>query len=63
MFTNRKGLKVGQFTKGQLVHMLIAENSEILDTGAEFENVLSFIVSSLRDDKNKSFDELTRARA
>lgn len=63
MFTNRKGLKVGQFTKGQLIHMLIAENSEILDTGAEFENVLSFIVSSLRDDKNKSFDELTRARA
>jgi len=43
--------------------MLIAENSEILDTGAEFENVLSFVISSLRDNKHKSFDELTRATA
>ena len=63
IFTNRKGLKVGQFTKGQLIQMLIAENSEILDTGAEFENVLSFVISSLRDNKHKSFDELTRATA
>ncbi|MFT7044687.1 MAG: hypothetical protein ACI81O_002586 [Cyclobacteriaceae bacterium] len=63
IFANRKGLKVGEFTKGQLIHMLIAENSQILDTGAEFETVLSLVVSSLRDDKNKSFDELTRANA
>jgi hypothetical protein len=63
IFANRNGLKVGEFTKGQLIHMLIAENSEILDTGAEFETVLSFIVSSLRDDKSKSFDELTRTNA
>jgi len=41
--------------------MLIAENSEILDTGAEFETVLSSVVSALRDNKNKSYDELTGA--
>jgi hypothetical protein len=63
IFTNRNGLKVGQFTKGQLIQMLIAENSEILDTGAEFENVLSSVVSGLRENRNKSFDELTRASA
>ncbi len=63
IFANRHGLKVGEFTKGQLIQMLIAENSEILDTGAEFENVLISVVSALRDDKHKSFDELTRASA
>jgi len=63
IFANRNGLKVGEFTRRQLIHMLIAENSEILDTGAEFETVLSFIVSGLRNDKHKSFDELTRTNA
>ncbi|MDB4150389.1 DUF1631 domain-containing protein [Pseudomonadales bacterium] len=63
IFANRHGLKVGEFSKGQLIQMLIAENSEILDTGAEFENVLSSVVSALRDNKNKSYDELTGANA
>jgi len=63
IFTNRNGLKVGEFTKGQLVQMLITENSEILDTGAEFENVLSSVVMALRQNKNKSYDELTRLSA
>ena len=61
IFANRHGLKVGEFSKGQLIQMLIAENSEILDTGAEFETVLSSVVSALRDNKNKSYDELTGA--
>ncbi|MCB1645569.1 MAG: DUF1631 family protein [Pseudomonadales bacterium] len=59
IFANRAGLKVGEFTRGQLIQSLIAENSEILDTGAEFESVLSSVVSGLRDNRNKSFDELT----
>ncbi len=39
--------------------MIIAENSEILDTGAEFENVLASVVTGLREDKSKSYDELS----
>jgi hypothetical protein len=59
MFTNRSGLKVGDFKTSQLIHMLIAENSEILDTGAEFESVLASIVTGLREDKSKSYDQLS----
>lgn len=39
--------------------MIVTENSEILDTGAEFESALATVVTGLREDKNKSFDELT----
>ena len=63
IFANRNGLKVGEFTKGQLVQMLITENSEILDTGAEFARVLSDMVVALRQNKHKSYDELTRMSA
>ena len=59
IFTNRAGLKVGEFSQGQLIHMIIAENSEILDTGAEFESVLASVVTGLREDKSKSYGELS----
>lgn len=59
IFTNRSGIKVGEFTTSQLIHMIIAENSEILDTGAEFESVLASVVTGLREDKSKSYDELS----
>ena len=59
IFANRAGLKVAEYTASQLAHMIVTENSEILDTGAEFENVLATIVSGLREDKSKSYEELT----
>ena len=59
IFTNRAGLKVGEFSTSQLIHMIIAENSEILDTGAEFESVLASVVTGLREDKSKSYEELS----
>ena len=59
IFANRAGIKVAEYTSGQLAQMIVTENSEILDTGAEFESVLSQVVTGLRADKNKSFDELT----
>lgn len=58
IFTNRAGLKVGEFSHRQLIHMIIAENSEILDTGAEFESVLAAVVTHVRAGKSKSYDEL-----
>jgi hypothetical protein len=59
IFANRAGIKVAEYTASQLSNMLITENSEILDTGDEFEQVLSDVVIGLRLDKNKSFEELT----
>lgn len=59
IFANRAGLKVAEYTASQLAHMIVTENSEILDTGAEFESALATVVSGLRADKNKSYDELT----
>ena len=59
IFANRAGLKVAEYTASQLAHMIVTENSEILDTGAEFESVLATIVSGLREDKSKSYEELT----
>ena len=59
IFANRAGIKVAEYTASQLSHMIVTENSEILDTGAEFENVLATVVSGLRDNRNKSFDQLT----
>lgn len=59
IFANRAGLKVAEYTASQLAHMIVTENSEILDTGAEFESALATVVTGLREDKNKSYDELT----
>ena len=59
IFANRAGLKVAEYTSSQLAHMIVTENSEILDTGAEFESAMAAVVSGLGDDKSKSYDELT----
>ncbi len=59
IFANRAGIKVAEYTASQLSNMLITENSEILDTGDEFEQVLSDVVIGLRLNKSKSFSELT----
>jgi len=59
IFANRAGIKVAEYTSSQLAHMIVTENSEILDTGAEFEGVLASVVSGLREDRNKSYEELT----
>jgi hypothetical protein len=59
IFANRAGLKVAEFSASQLANMIVTENSEILDTGAEFESALANVVSGLRENKDKSYDELT----
>ena len=59
IFANRAGIKVAEYTGSQLSNMIVTENSEILDTGVEFANVLSSVVTGLREDRNKSYDELT----
>lgn len=59
IFANRAGLKVAEYTGSELARMIVTENSEILDTGAEFESALATVVTGLREDKEKSYEELT----
>ncbi|MCZ6501654.1 MAG: DUF1631 family protein [Gammaproteobacteria bacterium] len=59
IFANRAGVKIAEYTMNQLSNLIVTENSEILDTGAEFEAVLANVVAGLRDSKTKSYDELT----
>ena len=59
IFANRAGIKVAECTASQLSRMIVTENSEILDTGAEFEQILASFVSGLRENRSKSFDQLT----
>lgn len=59
IFANRAGIKVAEYTAGQLSQMIVTENSEILDTGAEFEQVLASVVTGLRENREKSYDQLT----
>ncbi len=61
IFANRAGIKVAEYTASQLSQMIVTENSEILDTGAEFEQVLASVVTGLRENRSKSYDELTGA--
>lgn len=59
IFANRAGIKVAEYTASQLSQMIVTENSEILDTGAEFEQALASVVTGLRENRTKSFDQLT----
>jgi len=57
MFTNRPVLKIGEYTASQLTHV---RHGQQRDTGAEFESTLTTVISGLREDKSKSYEELTR---
>jgi len=59
IFANRAGVKMAEYTMSQLSNLIVTENSEILDTGAEFEDVLANVVTGLRDNRTKSYEELT----
>jgi Protein of unknown function (DUF1631) len=59
IFGNRAGVKLAEYTMSQLSNLIVTENSEILDTGAEFEDVLANVVTGLRDNRSKSYEELT----
>ncbi len=59
IFVNREGMKVGDFSTEQLTHLLVTDRAEIIDEGIEFEDTLAEVVTKLRQDRNKSYDELT----
>ncbi len=59
IFVSRTGLKVGDYSAEQLVQLLVAGEGEIEDGGVEFEDTLAEVVTKLRQDRNKSYDDLT----
>ena len=59
IFVSRTGVKMGEFTSEQLTALLVAGEGEIADTGVEFEDTLAQVVSKLRQDRNRSYDDLT----
>lgn len=59
IFVNRSGAKVAEYLSDELVQSFISERSEVVDTGAEFEDVLASVVTGLRADKEKSYAELS----
>ena len=59
VFANRAGVRIAEYTMRQLSNLIVTENSEILDTGTEFEHVLANVIIGLRDSRAKSYEELT----
>lgn len=59
IFVNRTGLKMGEYSSEQLITLLVAGECEIDDSGVEFEDTLAQVVSKLRQDRDKSYDDLT----
>lgn len=59
IFVNRDGMKAGDYKAEQLVQLLVAGDAELGESGVEFEDTLASVVSKLRSDREKSYDDLT----
>ena len=62
VFADRLGVKMGEYSAAQLAELLASENGVVLDDGAEFEDTLAKVVTGLRQDRNKSYDDLSGHR-
>ena len=61
IFVDQAGMKAGDYKAQQLVELLMAGAAELVDLGVEFEDTLAAVVTRLRSDREKSYDDLTRA--
>ncbi|MFT4719955.1 MAG: hypothetical protein ACI9SB_001123 [Candidatus Azotimanducaceae bacterium] len=59
IFVNKTGHKIGEYNSADLIELLMADQAEIQDHGVEFADTLAQVVSRLRHDRNKSYDDLT----
>jgi len=59
IFADRAGAKVAEYTARQLSSLLVSENSEIIETGDEFDKNLSSIIIGQRHNRTLGIDELT----
>jgi hypothetical protein len=60
IFVTRTGIKIDEYNSEELTQLLVAGQAEIQDQGIEFEDTLAQVVSRLRHDRNKSYDDLTK---
>ena len=59
IFADRSGAKVAEYTARQLSSLLVSENSEIIETGDEFDKNLSSIIIGQRHNRTLGIAELT----
>ena len=59
IFVSRSGIRIGEYSTEELVQILVAGEGEIEHGGVEFEDTLAEVVTKLRHDRNKSYDDLT----
>jgi len=59
IFVSRSGVKIGEYSTKKLVQLLVAGEGVIDDGGVEFEGILAQVVTKLRQDRNKSYGDLT----
>ncbi len=59
IFVSQSGGKVGEYNSDELVRLLVAGQGEIQDEGVNYEDTLQQVVSKLRQDRHKSYDDLT----
>jgi hypothetical protein len=59
IFADRSGAKVAEYTARELSNLLVSENSEIIETGDEFDKNLSSIIIGQRHNRTLGITELT----
>lgn len=59
IFVDRNGMKAGDYQCQQLVELLVAGKAELGDQSVEIEDTLAAVVTKLRSDREKSYDDLT----
>ena len=59
IFVSRAGMRMGEYSIEELVQILVAGEGEIEKGGLEFEDTLEKVVTKLRKDRDKSYDDLT----
>ena len=59
IFVSRTGVKLGEYNTEQLVQLLLVGDAEIQEAGVEFQDTLAQVVTKLRVDRDKSYDDLT----
>lgn len=59
IFVSRAGKKLGEYSTIELAEIILAGQGNIQVENVEFEDTLAQVVTKLRQDRNKSYDDLT----
>ena len=59
IFVSRVGIKLGEYSTMELAEIMLAGQGSIEVENVGFEDTLARVVTKLRQDRNKSYDDLT----